>query len=379
MIGFAAALGWLALVAVILPIAIHLIRRRAARDIAFAALEWLAARTPPRRQWRLDEPLLLALRLLLIALLAALLAQPFWHPDAEPDAAAVYVVPGIQADVARAAVDAPLADWRWLAEGYPALDQPPPAADPSALSSLIRELDRALPAATKLTLVVPDPLAGLDGERLRIGREVVWKALPAAALPEASAPAAPLFRIAIRAESTAADVARALVAAWQAAGVAIDVDEAPPGTPIAKDSALLIAATTTLDAATQASVVGGLNLLTSDPKTSKGEVLLRDVDGQPLLRRQASGRGQVYMLTGPLDPVIWPALRDPQLPLALLEYFRPAVSPPNRAPAASVAPVRSMADSEGPATPLAPWLVLLIALLWLIERGLATRQRSAAS
>lgn len=379
MISFAATSGWLALAALAIPIAIHLIRRRAARDVPFAALAWLAARTPPRRQWRLDDRWLLAIRLLLIVLLAALLAEPLWHSTGKTDAAAVYVAPGIDVNAARTAVDAPLADWHWLAAGYPSLDQPAPAADPQALQSLIRELDRDLPVGTKLSLVVPVELAGLDGERLRLGREVVWRSLPAAATPPELAPAAQPFRIAIRTAPdapAAAAVARALTAAWQAAGIAIEVDDQPLGTPIPKDNSLLIVSGSKLDEETQALVSKGLNILLGDPEAKSGEVLLRDADGQPLLRRQA---GQIYALTGPLDPVAWPALRDAQLPVALLKLLRPAVSPPDRAPAASVAPLRAAADSAGPVTPVAPWLVLAIALLWLIERSLAIRQRSEAS
>ncbi|WP_295680557.1 BatA domain-containing protein [uncultured Nevskia sp.] len=378
MISFAAAFGLLALAALVIPIAIHLIRRRAARDVPFAALAWLAARTPPRRQWRLDDRWLLAVRLLLIALLAALLAEPIWRSPDGADAAAVYVAPGIDANAARAAFDAPLADWHWLAAGYPSLDEPAPAADPHALQSLIRELDRELPAATKLSIVVPAELVGLDGERLRLGREVVWRSLPAASVPQELAPAAQPFRIAIRVTSaapTAASVARALTAAWQAAGMAIEIDDQPPGAPISKNSSLLIVSGGKLDEATQALASNGLNVLLGDPQAKTGEVLLRDVEGQPLLRRQAP---QIYALAGPLDPVAWPALRDPQLPAALLKLLRPAVPPPDRAPAVSVAPLRAAVDSAGPATPLTPWFALAIALLWLIERLLATRRRSEA-
>ncbi|WP_428383448.1 BatA domain-containing protein [Nevskia ramosa] len=378
MISFAAAFGWLALAALAIPIAIHLIRRRAARDVPFAALAWLAARTPPRRQWRLDDRWLLAVRLLLIALLAVILAEPLWRSNEAADAAAVYVAPGLDANAARAAVDAPLADWHWLAAGTPSLDQPAPAADLHELQSLIRELDRELPAGTKLSIVVPAELAGLDGERLRIGRDVVWRSLPVAAATPELAPAAQPFRIAIRTASdapAAASVARALTAAWQAAGIAVEVDEGPLGKPITKDSSLLIASGNKLDEATRALVSKGLNVLFGNPEAKTGEVLLRDADGQPLLRRQAE---HVYALAGPLDPVAWPALRDSQLPAALLKLLRPAVSPPDRAPAVSVAPLRAAVDSAGLAMPLTPWLVLAIALLWLIERLLATRRRRDA-
>lgn len=379
MIGFAAPLGWLALAAIVVPIVIHLIRRRAARDIPFAALDWLTARTPPRRQWRLDERWLLAVRLLLIASLAALLAELLWRPAAEPQAAAVYVMPGVDPGAARAAVDAPLADWHWLAPGFPAFDQPAPVADPQGPISLLRELDRALPAGVSLTVIVPEQMAGLDGERLRIGRDVVWRSLPVATAPDAGVAAALPFRIAIRADATAAVVARALIGSWRAAGVAIEVDDAPAGTPIVDDCRLLILSGSPLDETTQARVANGLIVLLDDPGAGNGDVLLRDPDGQALLRRQRLGRGQILALSGPLDPSAWPALRDPQLPAALLKWLRPPVPPPDRAPAASVAPLRAATDASGRPTMLAPWLVLTIALLWLLERVLATWPRRASA
>ena len=57
------------------------------------------------------------MRLLLLALLAALLAEPYWRSPGDPQRQAVYVMPGIDAAAARAALDAPLADWHWLAAG----------------------------------------------------------------------------------------------------------------------------------------------------------------------------------------------------------------------------------------------------------------------
>ena len=91
MIELARPLGALALIALLVPLVIHLLRRSAARDIPFAALDWLMARTPPRRRFRLDQRLLLAVRMLLIALLAALLAEPLWRADGDRETARVYV------------------------------------------------------------------------------------------------------------------------------------------------------------------------------------------------------------------------------------------------------------------------------------------------
>lgn len=386
MIGFGATLGWLALAALALPILIHLIRRQAQREVPFAALDFLLAHAPPRRQWRLDDRALLAVRLLLLVQLAALLAEPYWRSPGDPQRQAVYVVPGIDAAAARSALDAPLADWHWLAADAPALDKASPPADPAAFASLIRELDQALPAATHLSLVLPENLAALDGARLRLGRAVDWIVVPGTDVTspdKAADPAA--FRIAIRTSAdtpAATTVARALVAAWRVAGVAIEVDEAAVGTPITDNCMLLIAANATLDAVTDAQLAGCPKQMVGSPEArsvEQGEVLLRDADGQPLLRRRDSGRGQVYQLAGPLDAAAWPPLRDPALPQALLGLLRPPVPPPDQAPAASVSPLRAAFDASGPAMPLASWLAIAIAALALLERLMATRKRRSAA
>lgn len=380
MIGFAQSWGWLALAALALPIVIHLVRRQAMREIRFAALEWLAARSPPRRQWRLDDRVLLAVRLLLIALLAALLAEPYRHLPGDPQQHVVHVAPGIEPAAAHAAVDAPLADWRWLAAGSPPLDQPAPPSDPTAFASLIRALDRQLPAATRLSVVVQETLSGLDGERLRLGRDIDWRIVAterATPLPEALREARPLaIAIRITADTPAAAVARALVAAWRAAGASITVDVAAPGPALAADTALLIVADPILDAATQAACDRGLRVLAgaATAEADRGDLLLSTADGEPLLYRRAVGRGSVFTLAGALDAAAWPALRDPGLPLRLLPLLQAPVPPPDRAPAASVAPLRASNDATGPATPLAPWLALAIAGLALIERLLASRR-----
>ncbi|MBA4285406.1 MAG: hypothetical protein C0434_07730 [Xanthomonadaceae bacterium] len=387
MIALAMPLAALALLALLVPLVIHLIRRQVPREIAFAALDWLSARLPPRRQWRFDQRQLLAVRLLLITLLALLLAEPLWHAGHAAETARVYVMPGVDAGRARAAVAAPLADWYWLAAGEPAFDQPPPTTPDAALSiSLIRELDAALPASVRLTVIVPEVLAGLDGERLRLGREVDWRIVAGTgsklasglASGPAAEPAPPPWRIAIRADGAAVSVARALLAAWRAAGVALEVDAAAPGVPVAAGTGLLIASGA-VDAAVAAQVDGGMALLRGDPEATTGEVVLRDDSGQPLLRQQTPGRGRIGTLAGPLDPLAFPALREPQLPARLLALLRPPPAPPDRALAASVTPLRAEHDAPGRVTPLAPWLIVPIAALALLERLLATRPRREAA
>ena len=60
-----AALG--ALLAVLVPLAIHIARRTETQVIDFAALRWLNPNPRPVRRLRLDERLLLAARIVLVA------------------------------------------------------------------------------------------------------------------------------------------------------------------------------------------------------------------------------------------------------------------------------------------------------------------------
>lgn len=374
MIELARPLGALALIALLVPLVIHLLRRSAAREIPFAALDWLMAHTPPRRRFRLDQRLLLAVRLLLIALLAALLAEPLWRADGDRETARVYVAPGIDPARARATIGALPADGYWLATGLPSLAQPAPQPESSArLISLIRALDAELPSTVRLTLIVPELLGGLDGERLQLGRDVDWRIVADATVTPAT-PAVPPqpLRVAIRVDGTAQMVARALLAAWRADGLVLAVDEAADGVPVPEGTSMLIAGTA-IDTALSARIADGLTLLRGDAADQVGEVLLRDDLGQPLLRRQRVGRGQIVTLAGALDPAQLPALRDPQLPQRLLPWLRPALPTPDRALAASVAPLRGAADAKPRAVPLLPWLTPLIAALALLERVLATR------
>ncbi|MGJ4729318.1 BatA domain-containing protein, partial [Luteimonas sp. SDU101] len=141
-----------ALAALVLPLLIHLARRQQQRPTVFAALRWLRARPKPRRRLRFDEPWLLAVRLLLLALLALWLARPalLGVQDLRPR---LLVVPGVDASVVGQARADTQADARWLAPGFPTLEQPAPAGD-AAVASLLREFDATLPAGAPLAVLL---------------------------------------------------------------------------------------------------------------------------------------------------------------------------------------------------------------------------------
>ena len=94
---FPAALA--ALVALIVPLVIHIARRSEQQPTNFAALRWLRQKPRPRSRLRFDEWPLLLLRLLLLALVALFLARPvLW--GAADQSPYVAVVPGARVDPA---------------------------------------------------------------------------------------------------------------------------------------------------------------------------------------------------------------------------------------------------------------------------------------
>ena len=113
-----------ALLALAIPLAIHLARRSEAVPTDFAALQWLRQKPRPKSRIRFDERPLLIVRLLLLTLLALWLAHPVL-PGSADRTPVVAAVPGVDAG-------APAPDARniWLVPGFPPYDQPhslPPA------------------------------------------------------------------------------------------------------------------------------------------------------------------------------------------------------------------------------------------------------------
>ena len=89
-----APIGLAALAALALPLLIHLARRTEEQPTDFAALRWLRANPRPRKRPRLDERLLMAARLVLLALLALWLAHPVLT-QATARTPVVAVAPGV--------------------------------------------------------------------------------------------------------------------------------------------------------------------------------------------------------------------------------------------------------------------------------------------
>lgn len=377
--------GLAALAALLIPLVIHIARRTEQRTILFAALRWLEARPRPRAQRRLDELALLAARLALLALLALYLAQPvIWNVQDRRPVIAVMPVLG------RAAVPAPQIEGRravWLAPGFPPFSAPLPtqSAKPAKISSLLRQLDAELPAGAALDVFVPATLDDADGERPRLSRAVRWRVLsdPGPAASKQSLPPPPLVVRYAPDGAARARWFRAAAQAWVEPGVAPAFEADTIARPIAQGAhnVIWLAPGPAPEALIEWVRRGGVALLAHDAKLpAQGEAvtLWQDAEGAPLITSEALGAGRVLRLQRPLVPAAMPALLEPDFPRVLARLLQPT-PPPTRVRAFDYAPLLVKAARPDRAYfPLQAWFALAAALMFILERWLATRARPAA-
>jgi hypothetical protein len=364
-------LGLLALASLLVPLLIHLARRHQYAPLEFAALRWLRAKARPRQRIRFDEWPLLLVRLLLLAALAVLLARPLLQGAPVPTPPWVVVAPGVNPPALPAG-----SEGHWLAAGYPPLQDTAPAST-QPLASLLRELDQSLPKDTALTVYVPDPMPGLDGERPRLSRAVQWRpvATPVAAPVRNTTPQ--LHVAGTDGAPSALRVLDALQRAWN--GQALPAPRAAAAVPEDGQVGVWLA-DAPLPPTWQAWVQAGGSVLGVSPKLAPGagSTVLRDDSGNAAVVRHALGRGQVLRFTAALSPDALPILREPSFPRRLLEQLQP-LPPPQLAPAAAHAPLTGAAAPLVQPRDLAPGLLVLIVLLFGLERWMATAPRRGAS
>lgn len=370
-----------ALVALLVPLLIHLARRSEQRPTDFAALRWLRAKPKPRRRIRFDEWPLLLVRLLLLAALALLLARPVLFGSAN-DAPWVAVVPGVDLHRVRTLRTAPGARMHWLAPGFPPLDAGvPPGALP--ISSLLRELDATLPAGVRLTVVVPARLVGVDAQLPLLGRRVDWRVVPGAMPSPRAIPVEPAPAMSIRHAPDRASAVRYLRAAheaWQLPSQPGAFDAAPVTQPLAAQSRFLVwLAPGPLPAMVRDWIAkGGIALL--DPqaefaKPANVTTFWRDETGAPLVEGGALGRGRILRLTRALSPQAMPQLLEGDFPERLRALAMTPAPAPARVAAVAHAPSTGGEVLAPPPRELQSWLSWCIALLLLLERWLATGPR----
>ena len=377
-----AALG--ALAALLLPLLIHLARRKVLDPVDFAALRWLQIKPHPRQRLRFEQWPLLLLRLLLLALLALWLAQPVLRGGADRRPT-IAVMPGVS--VASIAQEALPEDARrlWLATGFPTLEEPAPRAI-QPTSSLLRQLDADLPEASALIVLATAQFDGADAQRPHLSRQVDWRIVSGAPPRESVRPAAPPPRLSVHADAAHAMDARYLRAAataWH--GDATGHRLLGPDDPLPDASSRVIAWLDhePLPQAWQRWIeAGGTALLAADtpvPTTLTTHAAWPDGDGELVLEHAPLGHGHLLRFTHPLQPQRMPRLLDPDFAQRLLVAVQPAPAAPTRADARAHAPTRDAAPYPPTLQDLRPWLAILIALLFLGERWLATRARRASA
>ena len=369
-----------ALLALVVPLLIHLARRSEQRPTDFAALRWLRQKPKPRHRVRFDEWPLLWLRLLLLALLALWLARPVLFDSAD-ETPWVAVLPGVDVAQVTASVSDGKARMHWLAPGFPELGQ---AAPTGALpfASLLRQLDAELPANVALTVFVPEQLRGADAMRPQLSRAVQWKVV-SGAMPAHKPVAVATSELVVRHSEDRVDAIRYLRAAavaWQPTpGAAASFSSAPVTQPLPADTRTLVwLAPGPLPAAiTDWINAGGTALLDAQaefkfPLTTT--VFWRDAVGAPLVEGAALGEGRVLRLTRPFNAASMPQLLEPDFQRQLRDLLQAPAPAPSRVMAHDYAPIKGVASYAQPPRDLQPWLALLIALLLVVERWLATRR-----
>ena len=372
--------GLFALAGALLPLLIHLIRRTEQTAIDFAALRWLRESVKPRRRLRFEDPWLLAWRLLLLALVALLLAQPLLQGSWRGPRQWIAVADGVDITAAKRELADTGGEWRWLAPGFPEVgDAAPPSPQPFA--SLLREFDAGLDPADRLTVLVPAELDGLDAGSLQLQHAGEWRIVPGQ--PPASVAPVPTQRtVALRhagPEAAGLDYFRAALGAWQASEPKRwTIDDRLIGAQVDAATAWLVWLGPELPPEQLAWVRDGGRLLRIEEGAQAGRVVWRDAGGTPLARDESIGRGHLIRLLHPPTPERLPALLDAGFPDRLRRLFEGETWAPTRALATAVQAQRGANAGIAPKTPLDTPLLILIALVFLAERLLATRRRSSS-
>ena len=105
----------------------------------------------------------------------------------------------------------------------------------------------------------------------------------------------------------------------------------------------------------------------------------RSEAGAVLLEGAAYGRGRAIRSTRPLTPRAMPLLLDATFPQQLRVALEPAAAPPSRVLADEYAPLPGGPAFTGAPRDLQPWLAVLVVLVFLVERWLATSSRRAVA
>jgi hypothetical protein len=307
-----------------------------------------------------------------------LLAKPVLF-GAASHAPYVAVAPGVDVAHARQTTVPKDARWHWLAPGFPAMSSTPPTSEAS-ITSVLRELDAALPSDVALTVLVPAQLDGVDAQIPKLSRHVDWRVMESPSpsgrgVGERVSPPTPL---AIRYAPERKDAMRYLRAAniaWHASP-----DVAPSTQPLTLKSTRVA---WLVPGAVPVGIIewirtGGTALLDAQATIADMPPLVpvwRDDTDAVLMEGAAFGRGRVLRFTTPLVPARMPVLLEGDFPQRLRAALDPMPAMPARVSAADHAPITGAAAFPPAPRDATPWWVLLVLLVFVIERWMATRPR----
>lgn len=372
--------GLAALVALAVPLLLHLQRQSQAKPTPFAALRWIGTKLRPRRRIRFEEVLLLLLRLLLVACVALLFAQPVstGASAGKPWVLVATTLDPMQLKTSQASNSPADAQWHWLAPGFPAIDTPRPSPG-QPLSSLLRDIDARLPARTPVIVFVPDSLDGLDGERMQLSRAMDWRSVASSPVAGKNAPAIAKPMLVIRNSTDRSEDLRYLQAAARALGRTVDSADSASALAIGTKHLAWLASGTVPPAVVDWLRSGGLLILDAEARIdgvnlTTGAPAWRDRQGRVLARESTLGRGRIVQMQAALNAQAIPELLDASFPNRLDAWLEP-LSTPARATAASAKPRTGGPGYRALPEPIDRWLVMLAVALLLIERLLATRAK----
>jgi hypothetical protein len=187
MINFLSPLWLFGLAAWLVPVAIHLFSRKAARRVQVGSIRFLQAVASNRFRFvSLSEIPLLLLRLLLLTVFVLLLAEPSWQSDSGTSSGWVLISP----DVNIAALPEPIGqkvdslaaagfDIRKLSPDFPRMDSRQSVSRSEAnVWSLVRDADKKLETNQSLWVVTTARLMQLHGNRPLVTREMHWLTVP---------------------------------------------------------------------------------------------------------------------------------------------------------------------------------------------------------
>jgi hypothetical protein len=336
--GFAAPLGLLALLALAIPVLVHL-RRKSGRPIRIGTVRYLAGSAPrPRTGPRVTELLLLFLRLALLGFVSVALAEPFVAGESYSRPRSITVT-----------VDSATDLW-----------------------TMLRELDDTLPGGSSVALAIPARVT-VSGARPSVATRVtIAPAAPTQAAAEAPVPT--VRRLIVVAPTDRMEAVRHLRAAFGAVaalrGDSLEVSE--PG-PIAAESlqgawVVWLAAGVSADSIAAA----GASVLAEAPDGTPPGLRIGRTDPGVFARRV--GRGILYEVPGRFDSG-GSALGRGALPDLVAEIWPGADAAVRaaRVTASQLQPARRSDRGRDRRAPLATPLLVAAAIIFVVERILSHR------